>query len=305
MTAVDSLAPSPSGKSIRHLALGFFDGLHLGHRRVILGGEKPHAPAHTAVLTFRDHPLSVLHPEKHPALITGLPHKLRILERWQIGSVVALPFDTARSRQDPADFLKELAAAFPSLQTVSVGPNWRFGRNRSGDVDLLGRWCRERNIALDNPDPVLFAGERISSSRIRAAISAGQLTDTAEMLGRPFTLFGTVGTGAGRGAGLGFATANLQTEDECFPPDGVYAGRAHLPDGKTFPAAINLGPQPTFDGRERHPEAHLIGFAGNLSGQKLDLEFSKFLRPIQKFKSAQDLTTQIKSDISAVLKTSL
>ena len=305
MIVLDSLASAPSGKSIRHLALGFFDGLHLGHRRVILGGEKPHVPAHTAVLTFRDHPLSVLHPEKHPLLITGLPHKLRILERWQIGLTVALPFDHARSRQEPADFLKELASAFPSLQTVSVGPNWRFGKNRSGDVSLLGRWCVEKKILLDNPDPVVFAGERISSSRIRAAISAGQLTDTAEMLGRPFTLFGTVGTGAGRGAGLGFATANLQTEDECLPPDGVYAGRAHLPDGKTFPAAINLGPQPTFDGRERHPEAHLIGFAGNLSGQKLDLEFSKFLRPIQKFNSAQDLTTQIKSDISAVLKTSL
>jgi riboflavin kinase/FMN adenylyltransferase len=304
VTVADSLTPSPSGKSVRHLALGFFDGLHLGHRRVILGGEKPHVPAHTAVLTFRDHPLSVLHPEKHPALITGLPHKLRILERWQIGSVVALPFDTARSRQDPADFLKELASAFPSLQTVSVGPNWRFGRNRSGDVDLLGRWCRERNIALDNPDPVLFAGERISSSRIRAAITAGQLADTAEMLGRPFTLFGTVGAGAGRGAGLGFATANLQTEDECLPPEGVYAGRAHLPDGKTFPAAINLGPQPTFGGQERHPEAHLIGFTGSLSGQTLDLQFSKFLRPIQKFDSAETLAAQIQKDISAVIKSS-
>ena len=304
MIVLDSLASAPSGKSIRHLALGFFDGLHLGHRRVILGGEKPHVPAHTAVLTFRDHPLSVLHPEKHPLLITGLPHKLRILERWQMGLTVALPFDAVRSRQDPADFLKELAAAFPSLQTVSVGPNWRFGRNRSGDVGLLARWCGERKIALDNPDPVLFAGERISSSRIRAAIAAGQLTDTAEMLGRPFTLFGTVGPGAGRGAGLGFATANLQTEDECLPPEGVYAGRAHLPDGKTFPAAINLGPQPTFGGREKHPEAHLIGFAGNLSGQKMDLEFSKFLRPTRKFDSPADLALQIKRDISSIINPS-
>jgi len=303
MTVVDSLAPA-DGKTIRHLALGFFDGLHLGHRRVILGGGKPHAPAHTAVLTFRDHPLSVLHPEKHPLLITGLPHKLRVLERWQIGQTVALPFDTGRSRQEPADFLRELASAFPSLQTVSVGPNWRFGKNRSGDVGLLGRWCNEKKILLDNPEPVLFGGERISSSRIRAAILAGQLADTAEMLGRPFTLFGTVGPGAGRGAGLGFATANLSTEDECLPPEGVYAGRAHLAEGKTFPAAINLGPQPTFDGQTHHPEAHLIGFAGDLSGQKLDLEFSKFLRPIQKFNSAQDLATQIKSDISAVLKAS-
>ena len=302
MTVADSLAPFSLGKTVRHLALGFFDGLHLGHRRVILGGETPHAPAQTAVLTFRDHPLSVLHPEKHPALITGLPHKLRILERWQIGSVVALPFDPDRSRQEPADFLKELAAAFPSLQTVSVGPNWRFGKNRSGDVAMLGRWCEERRILLDNPEPVLFAGERISSSRIRAAITAGQLADSAEMLGRPFTLFGTVGAGAGRGAGLGFATANLKTEDECLPPDGVYAGRAYLDDGKNFPAAINLGAQPTFGGRDRHPEAHLIGFTGTLSGQKMDVEFSKFLRPIQKFGSAQALAAQIQKDVSAVIK---
>lgn len=303
MTVVDTLAPAV-GSAIHHLALGFFDGLHLGHQRVILGGEKPHAPARTAVLTFRDHPLSVLHPEKHPLLITGLPHKIRILERWQIGMAVALPFDAARSRQEPADFLKELAHAFPSLRSLSVGPNWRFGKNRSGDVTLLGRWCTERKILLDNPEPVLFAGERISSSRIRAAITAGQLGDSAEMLGRPFTLFGTVGKGAGRGAGLGFATANLQTEDECLPPEGVYSGKAQLADGKCFPAAMNLGPQPTFEGRERHPEAHLIGFSGDLSGQKLDLEFKKFLRPVQKFSNAQELAEQIRKDISAVTKSS-
>jgi riboflavin kinase/FMN adenylyltransferase len=304
VTVLDSLAPSPTGKPVCHLALGFFDGLHLGHRRVILGGEKPYAPAHTAVLTFRDHPLSVLHPEKHPALITGLPHKLRILERWQIGSVVALPFDAARSQQEPADFLKELAAAFPSLQTVSVGPNWRFGKNRSGDVSLLGSWCAERKILLDNPEPVVFAGERISSSRIRAAISAGQLPDSAAMLGRPFTLFGRVGQGAGRGTGLGFATANLQTEDECLPPDGVYAGRAHLAGGKTFPAAIHLGSQPTFGGKDRHPEAHLIGFQGQLLDQEMDLEFSQFFRPTQKFDSPKSLAEQIQKDVSAVTQLS-
>lgn len=296
MTVVDSLTPAV-GSSIHHLALGFFDGLHLGHRRVILGGEKLHAPKLTAVLTFRDHPLSVLHPEKHPLLITGLPHKLRILERWQIGMTVALPFDPDRSRQEPADFLKELASAFPRLQTVSVGPNWRFGKNRSGDVAMLAQWCAGRNILLDNPEPVLFGGERISSSRIRAAIVLGQLADSTQMLGRPFTLFGTVAKGAGRGAGLGFATANLQTEDECLPPEGVYAGHAHLADGKSYPAAINLGPQPTFGGQERHPEAHLIGFTGDLSGQQLDLELKKFLRPVQKFANPQDLAAQVQKDI--------
>ena len=302
MTVVDSLAPA-AGKTIRHLALGFFDGLHLGHRRVILGGDRPHHPAHTAVLTFRDHPLSVLHPEKHPLLITGLPHKLRILQRWGIGTTVALPFDAARSRQEPADFLKELTAAFPSLQTVSVGPNWRFGKNRAGDVAMLARWCVERKILLDNPDPVLFAGERISSSRIRSAIAAGQLADSAEMLGRPFSLFGIVSPGAGRGQGLGFPTANLKTEDECLPPEGVYAGRAHRSDGQTYPAAINLGPQPTFGGTKKHPEAHLIGFTGDLGGHQLDLEFLQFLRPTKKFASPKTLATQIHKDISSVQET--
>ena len=168
---------------------------------------------------------------------------------------------------------------------------------------MLGGWCHQRNIRLDNPAPVLFAGERISSSRLRACITAGQLGDSAEMLGRPYTLYGTVGTGAGRGESLGFATANLHTEDECFPPDGVYAGHAQLADGKNFSAAINLGAQPTFHAKKRQIEAHLIGFKGNLVGQEMDLSFEKFLRPVLKFESPDALAEQIKKDISACIQT--
>lgn len=303
MNLADSLVPSPVGKTIRHLALGFFDGLHLGHRRVILGGPIPHDPAATAVFTFRDHPLSVLHPEKHPALITGLPHKLRVLERWGIGQTVALPFNPARSQQEPPAFLGELAAAFPQLQTVSVGPNWRFGRNRLGDVTLLSDWCRQRKITLDNPDPVLFQGERISSSRIRAAITKGELSSASAMLGRPFTMLGSIVSGDGRGHGLGFPTANLATEDECLPPDGVYAGRASLADGKILPAAINLGTRPTFDGKDRKIEAHLPTFQGDLTGEEMDLEFHHLLRPEQKFADAASLAQQIKKDVQALLQT--
>lgn len=302
MNLADSLAPSPSGKSIRHLALGFFDGLHLGHRRVILGGSVPHIPAVTAVLTFRDHPLSILHPEKHPALITGLPHKIRVLERWGIGLAVTLPFDTARSRQEPDAFLTELGAAFPSLQTVSVGPNWRFGRNRSGDVDLLARWCSTRKIIFDNPDPVLHAGERISSSRIRQAIQTGNLDEASAMLGRPFTILGRVMAGDGRGHGIGFPTANLGTEDECLPPDGVYAGRAVLAEKKPWTAAINLGTRPTFQGSDRRIEAHLIGYTGNLVDTEIDLEFHQFIRPEMKFSDAVQLSEQIKKDVDFASK---
>jgi len=297
----DSLTPSPVGTAIRHLSLGFFDGLHLGHQRVILGGTTPHIPSATAVLTFREHPLSILHPERHPALITGLPHKLRLLERWNIGFTIALPFDSTRSQQDPTAFLAELAATFPTLKTVSVGPNWRFGKNRSGDVEMLSSWCSQRSILLDNPDPVLYLEERISSSRIRVAIQSGKLTDASAMLGRPFTILGRVKTGEGRGHDLGYPTANLATEDECLPPNGVYAGRACLADGSFHLAAINLGTCPTFGGKNRNIEAHLPKFSGQLVGQEIDLEFHRYLRPEKKFPDARSLSDQIRKDVEAVL----
>lgn len=301
MNQADSLTPSPIGTAIRHLSLGFFDGLHLGHQRVILGGITPHIPSATAVLTFREHPLSILHPERHPALITGLPHKLRLLERWNIGFTIALPFDSTRSQQDPTAFLAELAATFPTLKTVSVGPNWRFGKNRSGDVEMLSNWCSQRSILLDNPDPVLYLEERISSSRIRVAIQSGKLTDASAMLGRPFTILGRVKTGEGRGHDLGYPTANLATEDECLPPNGVYAGRACLADGSFHLAAINLGTCPTFGGKNRNIEAHLPKFSGQLVGQEIDLEFHRYLRPEKKFPDARSLSDQIRKDVEAVL----
>lgn len=301
MNQADSLTPSPIGTAIRHLSLGFFDGLHLGHQRVILGGTTPHIPSATAVLTFREHPLSILHPERHPALITGLPHKLRLLERWNIGLTIALPFDSTRSQQDPTAFLAELAATFPTLKTVSVGPNWRFGKNRSGDVEMLSSWCSQRSILLDNPDPVLYLEERISSSRIRVAIQSGKLTDASAMLGRAFTILGRVKTGEGRGHDLGYPTANLATEDECLPPNGVYAGRACLADGSFHLAAINLGTCPTFGGKNRNIEAHLPKFSGQLVGQEIDLEFHRYLRPEKKFPDARSLSDQIRKDVEAVL----
>ena len=301
MNQADSLS-SPNGKTIRHLALGFFDGLHLGHQRVILGGEDPHPPSLTAVLTFRDHPLSVLHPERHPALITGLAHKLRVLERWKIGLTVALPFDESRSRQEPSDFLRELATAFPSLQSISVGPNWRFGKNRTGDVAMLSVWCKKHSVNLDNPAPVLYEGERISSSRIRTRIQCGDLSQASAMLGRPFAILGKVGSGDGRGKDLGFPTANLETEDECLPPDGVYAGQAVLADGQRFHAAINLGNRPTFNGQSRKIEAHLLGFSGNLRGEEMDLEFHHWIRGEKKFSDATALAAQIRLDVQSVLE---
>jgi riboflavin kinase/FMN adenylyltransferase len=227
-----------------------------------------------------------------------------VLERWKIGLAVALPFNQSRSLQEPSDFLAELATAFPSLQSISVGPNWRFGKNRSGDVPMLSVWCQKHSVTLDNPAPVLYEGERISSSRIRTRIQSGDLSQASAMLGRPFTILGKVGSGDGRGKDLGFPTANLETEDECLPPDGVYAGQAVLADGQRFCAAINLGNRPTFDGQSRKIEAHLPGFSGNLRGEEMDLEFYRWIRGEKKFTDATALAAQIRLDVQSVLEKS-
>ncbi|NCZ97381.1 hypothetical protein EBZ02_09605 [bacterium] len=223
-----------------------------------------------------------------------------MLERWGIGFTITLPFDASRSQQEPGDFLQELASAFPSLNTVSVGPNWRFGKNRSGDVRLLGQWCAGRQILLDNPAPVLFTGERISSSRIRSAIAAGRLDDTAAMLGRPFSLFGTVVPGDGRGTQLGFPTANLSTSDECLPPVGVYAGKALLENNTNHPCAINIGFCPTFSGSKLSIETHLIGFSGNLVGNSMEIQILRWIRNETKFENRQSLADQIFKDIHSI-----
>jgi len=157
-------------------------------------------------------------------------------------------------------------------------------------------------VTLDNPAPVLYQGERISSSRIRTRIQSGDLSEASAMLGRPFTILGKVGSGDGRGKGLGFPTANLETEDECLPPDGVYAGQALLSDGQRFPAAINLGNRPTFDGQSRRIEAHLPGFSGNLRGDEMDLEFHHWIRGEKKFNDATALVAQIRLDVQSVLE---
>jgi riboflavin kinase/FMN adenylyltransferase len=167
---------------------------------------------------------------------------------------------------------------------------------------MLSAWCKKQGAVLDNPPPVLYQNERISSSRIRTAIREGKLIDASAMLGRPFTILGQIVPGDGRGHGLGFPTANLATEDECLPPDGVYAGRACLADGTFHPAAINLGTGPTFERHQRKIEAHLPSFTGNLGGQEMDLEFHRFIREEKKFANPSALADQIRQDVTSILQ---
>jgi riboflavin kinase/FMN adenylyltransferase len=295
-----SLTSAGKEGSFDHLAIGFFDGLHLGHRAVICGNRNPEQLRKVCVFTFEPHPIAVLNPEGKPPLITGLPHKLKILETWQIGSVLTFPFDLGRSRQDPLDFLSELSQALPFIRSISVGTRWRFGHQRRGDIEMLSAFCKSREIDIQISEPIAHRSEIISSSRLRTAIQSGNLPEAAEMLGRPFQLFGPVIAGRQLGRTLQVPTANLQTDDECFPPSGVYAGYAVLPDGRRIPSAINLGHRPTVDNAPAlQIEAHLLDFNEDLYGQNIFLEPVQFLRSEQKFSSLEDLKTALGKDIAS------
>ncbi len=179
------------------------------------------------------------------------------------------------------------------------GHNFAFGRKREGTIEVLQQLCVEKNVLLTLIPPQEVAGQRISSSRVRGELIAGHADVAKQMLGRPYRITGVVGTGARRGATLGFPTANLEQIATLIPGNGVYAAQAIL-DGKAWPAAVNIGPNPTFGETARKVEAHLIGFAGQLYDQSLSLDFIERTRDTRPFSSVQDLTAQIRADVREI-----
>lgn len=284
-----------------HLALGVFDGVHLGHQAVIsqalaarerLGGS-------CGVLTFDPYPIQVLFPEKAPRrLLASLDHKASLLSAMGVDFLLALPFDRERAAQEAEDFVREIAGG--GVRTVAVGEDWRFGKGRRGDVAMLSRLAPELGFGLAALSPVMMEGERISSTRIRQAIRDGNLEAAARMLGRPYTVAGRVIEGRRLGRELGFPTANLVEGDEQFPPDGVWAVRAAA-GGRYFGGVANLGVRPTVDGVAHALEVHLFDFEGDLYGKVLEVEFVRHLRGEQKFGSLDALKEQIARDAAQAL----
>ncbi|MDD5261879.1 MAG: bifunctional riboflavin kinase/FAD synthetase [Methylacidiphilales bacterium] len=302
MNVFESLYEARSHGGIQALALGFFDGLHLGHQRVIKNAALDQPPESSCVLTFRVHPQSVLFPEKAPPLLMGLPHKLKALEEAGVHNVLALPFDERTIHTPAEDFLEALETSFPGLKRIAVGPNWRFGYKRLGDIPLLRQWCdtRRNKIELLLAEPARHAGAIISSSRIRASVLNGNLAEASEMLGRPYGLFGTVTRGKGLGKQLGFPTLNLETQDQCFPPSGVYFGVVQLQPSENLPAAINIGIKPTIgSGGPPQAEAHILDFNANLYGKSVLVCPLQFQRAEKKFDSLDALKLQVQQDLAA------
>jgi riboflavin kinase/FMN adenylyltransferase len=280
------------------LALGNFDGVHLGHQALFAEALR-HGPA--AALTFHPHPGKVLQPELAPKLITLLPRKLELFEACGLQAAVVQPFTREYARTSPHEFEASLLDELGARHLV-VGADFTYGAARGGSVDTLREAAAARGAQVHVVPPVTVDGVVVSSSHVREYILEGRVSAAWLLLGRPFDLDGTVVSGQGRGRGLGFPTANVDTSNELRPAPGVYALRVLLleePQGPWRPGVANIGVKPTFGGSEVTIEAHLLDFTGDLYGKQLRVQFLERLRPEQRFGSAAELAGQIKRDIEA------
>lgn len=282
------------------LAIGVFDGVHRGHQALIRAVQDAarQRSALPVVVTFEPHPLKVLRPNNAPAILTSLDHKLVLLGRLGAEHVLVIRFDEAFSRTPPEDFIRSLVAACRPLRLIGVGFRWEFGHRRAGNVSLIEHLGTECDFDVLELPPVTEDHDHISSTRVRQAITDGNLDQAARLLGRPFSIFGAVVHGEHLGHQLGFPTANLDVEGEKLPPDGVYAGTCDI-GGQAHPVAINIGTRPTLGGTERRVEAHIIGFDGDLYGQRIEVPLLKFLRPETRFDNLDALRAQIARDVEA------
>jgi riboflavin kinase / FMN adenylyltransferase len=297
--AAADLKPGPGGICV---AIGVFDGVHLGHQRVIgqALAEARKCGAMSVVVTFDRHPNAVVAPQNVPPLIYPLSKKLRVIASLGLDTACVIHFDKAFSEISGEEFIRGLARDGGAIRGICVGETFMFGRRRSGDVALLKALGGELGFTVEAVPDVSLDGHPVSSTRIREAVRAGQLDPAGKMLGRSYTLCGPVIAGQGYGRKLGFPTANLDVAGILVPPAGVYAAEAQC-GGETHRAAVNIGHRPTLHSPEAglSVEAHLLDFAGDIYGQKIELTFLRKLREERKFPSAAALQGQIEQDVAA------
>ncbi len=301
----------PAGRKVC-LAIGFFDGVHLGHQQII---RQTIADAHqhealSVVVTFDQHPNTVVAPQRVPPLIYSLPQKLRVIESLGCDALLLIHFDKAFSQQTGETFIRGLARDFGQIQSLRVGSAFTFGYKRGGNVALLKTLGEELKFIVHGMAAVSLDGRVVSSTRIRETIRAGDLDAASQMLGRAYSIAGQITRGDQLGQQLGFPTANLDVTGLALPPSGVYAIHALVREGgktgasspcQTHRAVVNIGHRPTL----KNPtpalrvEAHLLDFKGDLYGQEMELVFVEKLREEQKFPSLEALKEQIAKDIAA------
>ena len=283
------------------LAVGVFDGVHLGHQEVIKAARE-HATQHhgtAVVVTFDPHPAHVLRPGSAPKLLCGPRHQQRVLSHIGIPYLLTCPFTPETAKTPAREFILQLVQAARPLGCISVGYTWNFGHRREGDIHLLMEMGQRHDFAVYGVPPLKIDSSVVSSTLIREAVSSGDFAKAARFLGREYSVFGTVVEGRKLGRQLGFPTANVEIENEQLPPLGVYAVQARIND-EWLPAVANLGRKPTIaENADPSLEVHLLGWNGDLYGQDLEVRFTKFLRPEMKFNGLDELKAQIARDIEA------
>lgn len=293
----------PLGWARPALTVGNFDGVHRGHQALLrVTVEEARALDGVAVvLTFDPHPARILSPERAPVALMTLEQKAATLAALGADRLAVLPFTAELARLPAEDFAERVLARALGARVVVVGSNFRFGHGRGGGIGLLGEQGARLGFRVRGAEPVFHEGAPISSTRIRQALARGAVEAARELIGRSYTLEGTVVHGAGRGRTLGLATANMAPENELVPGGGVYAAFCWLDGGAPvrWPAVVNVGHRPTFGGGATTVEAHLLGFDGDLYGRRIRLSFEARLREERPFAGADALVAQIHRDIEA------
>ncbi len=298
--AIDGVRDFPVRARGAIVTVGNFDGVHRGHQMLLhrLRARADAARAPALAITFDPHPVALLRPDQAPVPLLWPEREIALLREagaTEVGVFRTGPWLLTLSARE---FFDQIIRQQFGARGIVEGPNFAFGHDRQGDVRVLGAWCAEAGIDFDVVEPTVVEGRLISSSLIRRCLSEGRAREAAQFLGRPHRIRGIVAQGAGRGAGLGFPTINLAGIHTLVPAEGVYAGLAWI-DGNApaWPAACNIGSNPTFGDRAKKVEAHLIGFTGDLYGRAVELDFLERLRATQTFSGPEALLRQIDLDV--------
>lgn len=304
MKLIRDLARLPAELRSGAVAIGNFDGVHRGHQRIVerLIDRARQAGGPAVVFTFDPHPVRLLRPDKAPPPLTWTDRKVQLLVELGVDSIIAYRTDEALLKLTAREFFDDILRDKLDARALVEGPNFYFGRDRTGTIDVLREYCAAAGMVLEVVDPVVIDGVCVSSSRVRELIARGDIAAACALLTQPYRIRGMVAHGAGRGAKIGFPTANLGAVDTLLPAPGVYACVAHVA-GQAYGAATNIGPNPTFGEDALKVEVHLIDAELDLYGQPLEVDFLARLRDIQRFAGLDELRRQLNQDVAAARST--
>ena len=283
------------------ISIGNFDGVHEGHKNLItqmktLGKTIFHSPAPIVAITFYPHPLLILKPGINLSFLSTLEQKKKLLQAAGADFVAVLKTDDGLLELQAEEFFEKIIFETFKAQGIVEGPDFHFGKNRTGNIDLLKELCLTRNILGTIATPFMVDNEVVSSSRVRKAIQTGDMLQAKKLLGRTYSIEGKVVSGAKRGRTIGFPTANLENIQTLLPMNGVYAALCNI-GNKTFATAVNIGPNPTFSELSQKVEAHLLDFEGDLYDHTIEINFLEKIRNVKTFVDKNALVQQLTLDI--------